>query len=552
MTLERSRVSLRVVFASLLATLVCTQPLRAQCADLTPTGPSMLVNVGTSFIQKDGAVQVTPDGLLVATAFTTGQDIFLHLFDSTGASLTGDIFVNSTLNAGNQDQPALGIDSNGRILVAWSDRNGTDGENIGIYARIFDSSGTPVAGEFQVNVIWEASQFTPSIVPRSGGGWIVSWTGGFVADCFFTLLDTNGNSLTAGDVLVNSFITSGQLHAAPAQLSNGDIFFAFEDSSNFMGIGSGRNVWARIFDPTGVPRGAEFEVTDTQTAGDQRNVRTAADGQGRAVVVWEDQQNDGDGWGVYGRVFNSSGSATTGLIQLATTTAGDQRTPNVAMDSQGNWIVTWEDSSSGDIDVLARRFAADGQPSGDPVIVNETSAGNQADPAVSIDAAGDDVAIVYEGPFNNVDVFVRLFSSQSFTPPVNYCTPIANSTGSPAILSWSGSTSVANADLVLCASSVPANDTGLFIYSLDRDEVMVGNGNLCIGAQTLGFFIRGPGGFSNGAGVACFVIPMFDPSVPKSLIAPGSTWDFQYWYRDHAAGGSEFNFSDGLEIVFCP
>jgi hypothetical protein len=33
---------------------------------------------------------------------------------------------------------------------------------------------------------------------------------------------------------------------------------------------------------------------------------------------------------------------------------------------------------------------------------------------------------------------------------------------------------------------------------------------------------------------------------------PGQTRDFQLNYRDSAAGGSGFNFSDGLRVVFCP
>jgi hypothetical protein len=38
---------------------------------------------------------------------------------------------------------------------------------------------------------------------------------------------------------------------------------------------------------------------------------------------------------------------------------------------------------------------------------------------------------------------------------------------------------------------------------------------------------------------------------PGALTA-GSTWYFQYWYRDPLAGGANFNLSDALGGTFCP
>jgi hypothetical protein len=35
-------------------------------------------------------------------------------------------------------------------------------------------------------------------------------------------------------------------------------------------------------------------------------------------------------------------------------------------------------------------------------------------------------------------------------------------------------------------------------------------------------------------------------------LVPGSTWNFQAWFRDVAAGGSNFNLSNGLRITFAP
>jgi hypothetical protein len=41
-------------------------------------------------------------------------------------------------------------------------------------------------------------------------------------------------------------------------------------------------------------------------------------------------------------------------------------------------------------------------------------------------------------------------------------------------------------------------------------------------------------------------------SSPASDITAGSTWSFQFFYRDVAAGGAGFNLSNGLSATFCP
>jgi hypothetical protein len=45
---------------------------------------------------------------------------------------------------------------------------------------------------------------------------------------------------------------------------------------------------------------------------------------------------------------------------------------------------------------------------------------------------------------------------------------------------------------------------------------------------------------------------MTDLGSPASQIAPGSTWFFQFWYRDSDAGPAAFNLSNGLSATFCP
>ena len=60
----------------------------------------------------------------------------------------------------------------------------------------------------------------------------------------------------------------------------------------------------------------------------------------------------------------------------------------------------------------------------------------------------------------------------------------------------------------------------------------------------------GGAGVSDPSGSASRAVDF--TTAPASSIAAGSSWSFQYWYRDPLAGGSGFNLSNGLRAAFHP
>ena len=127
-----------------------------------------------------------------------------------------------------------------------------------------------------------------------------------------------------------------------------------------------------------------------------------------------------------------------------------------------------------------------------------------------------------------------------------YCTPAANSTGQPALLSASGSNSVAANDLAFQAQPVVTTTSGVLFYGNGQTYTPLGNGFRCVAGNLL----RGPVALTSN-GVLSFA---FNNSVPPAVgnVVAGSTWNFQVWYRDVPAGGALFNLSNGYSIVFAP
>jgi hypothetical protein len=96
---------------------------------------------------------------------------------------------------------------------------------------------------------------------------------------------------------------------------------------------------------------------------------------------------------------------------------------------------------------------------------------------------------------------------------------------------------------------VPPSTIGLFYFGSTAIQVPFGNGFRCVGAGATGVFRLGVGTASSGV-----LTRAVDNTLPPSVghLTSGSTWNFQAWFRDPAAGGANFNLSDGLRIAFAP
>ncbi len=131
-----------------------------------------------------------------------------------------------------------------------------------------------------------------------------------------------------------------------------------------------------------------------------------------------------------------------------------------------------------------------------------------------------------------------------------YCTSTANSTGSPADLSASGSTSSGAGDLTLESSPVP-NQPSIFFHGMNQVQNPFGNGfirtnqNIVLGSVVVG------GG--TGCGPNCASYTDDNSNAKHSLSGfVGNTRNFQHWFRDPMAGGAAFNTSNALSISIPP
>jgi hypothetical protein len=211
----------------------------------------------------------------------------------------------------------------------------------------------------------------------------------------------NGNPLSSGGGIAVQFDPETLVNTTTAGIQTESPYYghtvAMDSNGNFVVVwqsqnedGSGWGVYAKRFSASSGGVGSEFRV-NTTTFGDQAYPSAAMSPGGNFVVVWASYSQDGSGWGIFGQRYNSEGLAVGGEFRVNTYTAGDQNYPDVAMDASGDFVVTWasfgEDGSGWG--VYAQRYNASGAAVGGEFRVNTTTLGDQTYPSVAMDSGGD-------------------------------------------------------------------------------------------------------------------------------------------------------------------
>jgi hypothetical protein len=126
------------------------------------------------------------------------------------------------------------------------------------------------------------------------------------------------------------------------------------------------------------------------------------------------------------------------------------------------------------------------------------------------------------------------------------CQTSPNSAGTGALMSYAGNSSLSGS-LTLLATGCPTNVSGFFFYGTQPALVPLGNGWRCIGGTIARLPVVNTG--ATGVGARTLNYAQLPPNGP---ITAGSTKYFQFYYRDVQGGGSGFNLSNSLKVLFCP
>jgi len=331
-----------------------------------------------------------------STTATESAEVYFQRFDAKGAALGEETVVNTTA-AGSQAAPAVAMDATGNFAIVWSG-NGTQADQAdatGVFLQRFDAEGAPLGEETRVNTTTTNTQDLPAVAMDAGGNFVVVWQSlaqdGSGQGVYAQRFDAAG-ALQGSEFQVNAFTTGSQRDAAVAMDFGGNFVVAWESNGQ---DGSLNGVYARLFAADGTEAAAEFRV-NTLTADNQENPAVGRAGDGGFVVAWS--APDADASGIYARRFDSlGGPLDSSEFAVNATPTATQAVPAIALDADGDFVVAWESNSSGNYDVVARRYTAAGVAGSEgEFTLNSTVALDQRAPAVALDADGDSV-VAWQG-----------------------------------------------------------------------------------------------------------------------------------------------------------
>jgi hypothetical protein len=271
--------------------------------------------------QEEPDVAMAPDGSFVAvwTQQVEGNaevntDVYMRRFGSDGRPLGPEDLAIGDFEE--ESAPRISMRPNGDFVIAcreWSDPYDVD-------ARVFLRDGTPVTDTFLVSdgpTMWY-QQEDPAVAVAADGTFAVAWTDG-TSDVIQdpSLVGTeaatgvrarfyapDGTPL-GPDLPVNTFRPGVQAAPAVSALPNGGFLVLWMSGAAQDGDGTG--IFARVYGPDGQPRGREFRINLNRT-GAQGAPALAIAPNGKGVAAW--QGPDGDGFGVFARRIGLPGQGS--------------------------------------------------------------------------------------------------------------------------------------------------------------------------------------------------------------------------------------------------
>ncbi|RME60043.1 tandem-95 repeat protein, partial [Candidatus Parcubacteria bacterium] len=308
------------------------------------------------------------------------HDVYLQRFDVNGEPVTSPQLVN-TFTEGDQYDVNVTSLTGGRYLVTWTANDlmklqGLDDDDGGskyIQGQIFDENGQPVCHEFTV----ARAGYDP-IIGLPDGGFVVSWTAnaaydnaifnpnqnpivsdahdgdglGIVAQRF----DAYGNPV--GDrVIVNTTTAGDQLDSDIVLLADGSAIMTWQSvaSDGDMEIMAQKLV---LDDNAGLVKSGEEITVSSNDHHDQTNPSITALPNGSAVIAW---QSDDRHEAIAFRMVNADGTLGD---EVVVSTHRHAENPVITAGENG-FVIAWEEGNK----LLTQSFNAQGQPNGDPVVI---------------------------------------------------------------------------------------------------------------------------------------------------------------------------------------
>lgn len=302
---------------------------------------------------------------------------------------------------GVQQSSSVAMTRKGDFVIVWQSEIAGSGDEI--RARRFGACGLPRGGEIAVNTVTAGNQNAPAVA-ASEHGFVVVWQSLVASNYVIRARRFDPDGVPQGDEIAVD-TRPRDLHgaAAVAMHDSGSFVVVWESS-----VRGSFAIQARRFDPNGVAQGGEIAV-GADRSNSQRVPAVALDSAGNFAVTW--RSNINGSFEIQARRFDANGVPRGGDIAVNGVKVGDQLAPALAMSPRGDFVIAWENSFDRGFEIRARRFDAAGVAQGDELSVSPATAGNQFAPALALSASGEFVVAWHGLVGDGYDIRARAFGA---------------------------------------------------------------------------------------------------------------------------------------------
>jgi PKD repeat protein len=348
------------------------------------------------------------------------SDIYARRYDRQGNPRGGEIAVSTAYKA--QNTPSIGVYADDSFLIAWEDQRGDDQD---IYAARLDSQGNRLGAEFSVCTA-EMYQSDPAVAVSPTGRTIIAWSDGRMSgsQIYARIYESDGTGV-GGEFPVSSG-TGRQWGVKVAANSQGQFLVAYENYTSMQNS----TVAIQRLDHNGNKLGLEFVMAPQTKADGFPSI--AVDSKDRFVVAWQ-RSPDQLSMDIYAHTFEANG-VRLGTEIVVTVATGTQSRPQVSFDSGDNFVVAWNDGRNGGArkELFAQRFDMNGSRLGGALVVAAMGE-TQSAPDVRF---GPDDRMIYAYEVFNRQGDSALHARQYVHPHISNGTVTSGALSSRNLLSW--------------------------------------------------------------------------------------------------------------------
>ena len=267
------------------------------------------------------------------------------------------------IELGRQIDLRMAEDGKGGAFITWKDYRASGGFGLpDIYIQYLNAAGYPKWATNGVALCTDAAdQSTPSIVTDMAGGAIVAWSDwrtGIERDLFAQRIDSMGVIQWTIDGVGVANKPEREHNEKIVSDDAGGAIIVWEQQGN----NGNWDLWAQRINHSGAPVWPIGGVPLCTVDANRLNPKVQKDGKGGAIVTWQDYRNLTD-YNVYAQRVNSSGALLWGAGAIAICSApGAQIDPKIDPDSiTGGAYIVWIDKRNlVDYDIYAQKVDENG------------------------------------------------------------------------------------------------------------------------------------------------------------------------------------------------